>query len=175
MLLVFFSILLRQKQRKNKIYIIIYIQYIWKSNVFLVVLSLDIEMLDWNMVKTKTLSWKKKWKACSLSLKEMFRICNLAVKHFFFLCCRMIQVQKITNGHAQWEYWPLENFKGFYISKKWLQNRNKIEKQLASNHLYQPVFMPMKSQYYIPGSTTQSFIFHSRTPFYWIECLQPTA
>ena len=142
---------------------------------FLVVLSLDIEMLDWNMVKTKTLSWKKKWKACSLSLKEMFRICNLAVKQIFFLCCRLIQMQKITNGYAQWKYWPLKNFKGFYISKKWLQNRNKIEKQLASNHLYQPVFMPMKSQYYIPGSTTQSFIFHSRTPFYWIECLQPTA
>ena len=105
---------------------------------FLVVLSLDIEMLDWNMVKTKTLSWKKKWKACSLSLKEMFRICNLAVKHIFFHCCRMIQMQKITNGHAQWEYWPLENFKGFYISKKWLQNCNKIEKQLTLNHFYRP-------------------------------------
>ena len=110
------------------------------------------------------------------SLKEMFRICNLAgSKTYIFLGCRMIQMQKITNGHAQWEYWPLEHFKGFYISKKWLQNCNKIEKQLALNHLYQPVFTPMKSQFYIPGSTTQSFIFHSRTPFYWIECVQPTA
>ena len=177
MLLVFFSILLQQKQRKKQmVYTIIHIQYIWKSNVFLVVLLLDIEMLNWNMVKTKSYHGKKKWKACSLSLKEIFRICNLAgSKTYIFLCCRMIQMQKITNGHAQWEYWPLENLKGFYISKKWLQNRNKIEKQLASNHLYQPVFMPMKSQYYIPGSTTQSFIFHSRTPFYWVECLQPTA
>ena len=127
-------------------------------------------------VKTKSYHGKKKWKACSLSLKEMFRICNLAgSKTYIFLCCRMIQMQTITNGHAQWEYWPLENFKGFYISKKWLQNCNKIEKQLALNHLYQPVFTPMKSQFYIPGSTTQSFIFHSRTPFYWIECVQPTA
>ena len=118
MLLVFFSILLRQKQRKKqKVYTIIHIQYIWKSNVFFRVLSLDIEMLDWNMVKTKTLSWKKKWKACSLSLKEMFRICNLAVKHIFFHCCRMIQMQKITNGHAQWEYWPLENFKFLYFKE----------------------------------------------------------
>ena len=134
------------------------------------------ELLAEIWLKPNLIVEKKKWRTCSLSLKEMFRICNLAgSKTYIFLCCRMIQMQKITNGHAQWEYWPLENFKGFYISKKWLQNRNKIEKQLASNHLYQPVFMPMKSQYYIPGSTTQSFIFHSRTPFYWIECLQPTA
>ena len=128
---------MRQKQRKKqKVYTIIHIQYIWKSNVFLLVLSIDIEMLDRYMVKTKSYHGKKKWKACSLSLKEMFRICNLAVKHIFFHCCRMIQMEKITNGHAQWEYWPLENFKGFYISKKWLQNRNKIEKQLALNHYY---------------------------------------
>ena len=107
------------------------------------------------MIKTKSLSWKKKWKACSLSWKEMFRICNLAVKHIF-LCCRMIQMRKITNGHAQWEYWHLENFKSFYITKKWLQSCNKVKKQLTLNHLYQPVFMPVKSQYYILGSTMQS-------------------
>ena len=81
--LVFFSFLLRQKQReKQKVYTIIHIRYVYlKEQCFLVVLSLHTEMLDWNMVKTKTLSWKK-WKACSLSSKEMFRICNLAVKHF---------------------------------------------------------------------------------------------
>ena len=41
----------------------------------------------------------------------------------------------------------------FILQRNDLQNCNKIEKQLTLNHLYQPVFLPMKSQYYIPGST----------------------
>ena len=127
---------------------LIHIRYVYlKEQCFLVALSLDTEMLDWSMVKTKTLSWKK-WKACSLSLKEMFRICNLAVKHFS-LFQKDSDVEDYERTCAM-EILPLKKFKRFlyYLLKKWLQNCNKIEKQLTLNHFYQPVFMPMKSQYY---------------------------
>ena len=30
----------------------------------------------------------------------------------------MIQMQKITNGHAQWEYWLLKKFQGFLYYKE---------------------------------------------------------
>ena len=61
----------------------------------------------------------------------------------------------------------LRKFQGFLYFKEMTAELQQNRKTASlKSFVSAGIHADEESQYYIPGSTTQSFIFHSRTPFY---------
>ena len=60
----------------------------------------------------------------------------------------------------------LRKFQGFLYFKEMTAEPQQNRKTASLKSFVSAGIHADEIQYYIPGSTTQSFIFHSRTPFY---------